>query len=257
MKKLVALGAAVMLALAGCAAPAASPTTDTTGSAVTGEITVFAAASLQESFTKIGKEFEAANPGTKVTFSFGPSSGLATQINQGAPVDVFASAAVKNMDDVVKAGKATDPKVFARNVLEIATPPANPANITQFSDLAKSGVKLAICQPQVPCGVVSAKVAEKAGVKLTPVSLEVDVKSVLTKVTLGEVDAGLVYRTDVKAAGDKVHGIEIGDDINSPTDYPIAPIKESKNATAAAAFVKFVLSEKGAQIIADAGFAKP
>lgn len=255
MKRLVALGAAALLALAGCAAPATTPSTS--GNSVTGEITVFAAASLKESFTKIAQEFETANPGTKVTLSFGPSSGLATQINSGAPVDVFASAAVKNMDSVVQAGKAANPEVFARNVLEIATPPANPANITQFSDLAKSGVKLAICQAQVPCGVVTAKVAEKAGVKLNPVSLEVDVKSVLTKVTLGEVDAGLVYRTDVKAAGDKVHGIEIPADINSPTDYPIAPIRDSKNAATADAFVKFVLSEKGAQIIADAGFTKP
>lgn len=259
MKKILALAVMAMLVLTGCAAPAASPSGSPSGSgaAVTGEITVFAAASLKESFEKIGKEFEQANPGTKVTFSFGPSSGLATQINQGAPADVFASAATKNMEDVVKAGKASDPKVFARNVLAIATPPSNPANITQFSDLARSGVKLAICQPQVPCGVVSAKVSEKASVKLSPVSLEVDVKSVLTKVTLGEVDAGLVYSTDVKAAGDKVKGIEIPADINSPTDYPIAPLAGAKNSAAADAFVQFVLGPTGSQIIADAGFAKP
>ena len=178
-------------------------------SAATGTITVFAAASLTGTFTQLGKQFEAAHPGDTVKFSFGPSSGLATQITSGAPADVFASAAPANMDTVVKAGDASNPQNFAKNIMEVAVPPSNPANVASVNDLAKSSVKVALCQPQVPCGVVAAEVFKNAGITVKPVTLQPDVKSVLTQVELGSVDAGMVYVTDVMAAGTKVKGVTI------------------------------------------------
>ena len=222
-----------------------------------GNITVFAAASLMESFTELGKQFESANPGTKVTFSFAASSALAEQINSGAPADVFASASPKNMNQVVDAGDASDSKVFAQNVMEIATPPSNPGNVASVNDLAKSSVKTALCQPQVPCGSVAQQVFTNAKITVKPVTLEPDVKSVLTKVQLGEVDAGMVYVTDVKAAGAKVNGVEIADDVNASTDYPIAALTKSGNAAAASAFVELVLSPAGQGVLTAAGFQAP
>jgi molybdate transport system substrate-binding protein len=192
-----------------------------------------------------------------VTFSFGPSSGLAEQINQGAPADVFASASPKNMDQVKNAGNAARPTPFAANVMEIAVPPDNPATINQLSDLAGSQVKVALCQPAVPCGSAAAKVFENARIGVKPVSLEADVKSVLAKVMLGEVDAGLVYLTDVRAAGDKVKGIEIPSGVNASTSYPISTLNASSNVTTAQAFVDYVLSAAGSAVLSQAGFAKP
>jgi molybdate transport system substrate-binding protein len=224
---------------------------------LSGNITVFAAASLTESFTELGKQFESANPGTKVTFSFGASSGLAQQINSGAPADVFASASPKNMDQVVDVGGASNPKVFATNKMEIATPPNNPAQIASVNDLAKSSVKTALCQPKGPCGSVAQQVFTNAKITVKPVTLEPDVKSVLTKVQLGEVDAGMVYVTDVKAAGEKVKGVEISDDVNASTDYPIAALTKSGNAAVASAFVDLVLSPAGQGVLTAAGFQAP
>ncbi len=233
---------------------AASPTGTATAA---GSITVFAAASLQEAFTKLGKKFEAAHPGDKVTFSFGPSSGLATQIVNGAPADVFASAAPANMEQVVKAGDASSPSNFAKNVMEVAVPPANPASVTSVKNLAKSAVKVALCQPQVPCGVTAAKVFRKAKIAVKPVTLQPDVKSVLTQVELGDVDAGMVYVTDVKAAGSKVKGIKVPHDINASTTYPIAMISKSGHAATASAFVAYVMSPAGQKVLAAHGFKKP
>jgi len=218
---------------------------------------VFAAASLKEAFTKIGTQFEAAHPGTKVVFNFGPSSGLATQINQGAPADVYASASTKTMSQVVDSGQATSPSDFASNVMEIAVPVKNPAGITALSDLARSGVKVALCQAAVPCGATAAKVFTNAKLTVTPVTQEVDVKAVLTKVTLGEVDAGVVYVTDVRAAGAKVKGIEIPADVNASTKYPIATLTKAPNKATAQAFTDYVLSAEGASVLTAAGFAKP
>ena len=226
-------------------------------SSLTGDITVLAAASLTESFTTLGKQFEEANPGVKVTFSFAASSALATQITDGAPADVFASASTTTMDDVVAAGDATDPAVFATNSMEIAVPPANPAKVTSLDDLTNAAIKTALCQPQVPCGATAAKVFTNAAITVTPVTLEPDVKSVLSKVQLGEVDAGVVYVTDVIAAGDKVKGVEIPADVNASTDYPIAPLAHSAHADVAAAFVDYVLSPDGASVLSAAGFAQP
>ena len=234
------------------ATPAASSATGPSG-----EITVFAAASLTGSFTELGKKFEAAHPGTKVNFSFGPSSGLSTQITSGAPADVFASASVKNMDTVVAAKAAGTPTTFAKNVMEIAVPPANPANITALADLAKPKVKVALCAAEVPCGVGARTVFSNAKLTVTPVTEEVDVKATLTKVQLGEVDAGIVYVTDVLAAGDKIKGIQIPADVNAATSYPISTLTASKNADLAKAYVDYVLSAEGAQALTDAGFEKP
>jgi len=237
---------------------APGPSASESGSlSLSGNITVFAAASLTESFTELGKQFESANPGTKVTFSFGASSALAQQINSGAPADVFASASPKNMDQVVDAGGASNPKVFATNKMEIATPPNNPADIASVSDLAKSSIKTALCQPQVPCGSVAQQVFTNAKITVKPVTLEPDVKSVLTKVQLGEVDAGMVYVTDVKAAGDKVKGVEISDDVNASTDYPIAALAKSGNPAVGSAFVDLVLSPAGEGVLNAAGFQAP
>jgi molybdate transport system substrate-binding protein len=190
----------------------------------------------------------------KVVFNFGSSSGLATQIAAGAPADVFASASMKNMDQVIKAGAATSPTSFAGNVMQIAVPPENPGNITRLSDLARPTVKVALCQTAVPCGVTAAKVFANARLTMTPVTQEVDVKAVLTKVALGEVDAGIVYVTDVRAAGGTVRGIVIPADVNASTRYPIATLTKAPNKATARAFTGYVLSPSGAGVLSAAGF---
>lgn len=247
------------LATAGCgsAGAGAGSSPAASGSAVTGEITVLAAASLTGAFTTLGKQFEAAHPGVQVTLSFAASSALATQITSGAPADVFASASSATMDAVVAAEAASDPKTFAQNVLQIAVPPSNPGMVTGLDDLASADVKTALCQEQVPCGSAAARVFADAGLTVTPVTLEPDVKSVLSKVTLGEVDAGIVYVTDVLAAGDKVTGVDIPADVNASTSYPIATLTESPNPATAAAFVDYVLSAEGAEVLTAAGFEQP
>jgi molybdate transport system substrate-binding protein len=221
---------------------------------LSGNLTVFAAASLKDSFTNLGKQFEAAHPAVKVTFSFAASSALAAQITSGAPADVFASASTKNMDQVVA---AAPPKVFAKNVMEIAVPPSNPGEVTALNSLASPSVKTALCQPQVPCGATAAKVFTNAKITVKPVTLEPDVKAVLSKVQLGEVDAGVVYVTDVLAAGAKVKGVEIPADVNASTSYPIAALTKSANPGAASAFVDYVLSPTGESVLTAAGFQKP
>lgn len=249
MKRVLALA----LVLAGCGSPAPA----TTSSGVNGEITVFAAASLTESFTKLGKEFEAANPGSKVTFNFAGSSALAQQINKGAPADVFASAAPANMKQVTDTGAITaTPVTFAKNTLQIAVPKGNPAKVTGLADFSKADLKIALCAEQVPCGAAAKKVFEAAKITAAPDTLEQDVKAVLTKVSLGEVDAALVYRTDVKS-NDKVEGVDFAEADKAVNDYPIAPTAKAPNAAAAKAFVDYVLSEKGRKVLTEAGFAAP
>ena len=244
-------------ATAAAGSPATGSPAASSPPALSGQITVLAAASLTGSFTDLGKQFEAAHPGTKIVFSFGASSTLATQITSGAPADVFASASTKNMDTVVAAKAAAGPKPFAKNVMEIAVPPANPANITQLSDLAKPGVKVVLCAEAVPCGSTARKVFTNAKLTVTPVSNEADVKSTLSKVTLGEADAGIVYVTDVLAAGTKVKGITIPADLNASTSYPIATLTASKSPDLATAFLDYVLSTDGATVLTRAGFEKP
>lgn len=253
------------LAVAGCgsgtdragAGGTAGAASSSGASSVSGGITVLAAASLTDAFTTLGRQFEAAHPGVTVRFGFAASSALSTQITAGAPADVFASASQTTMDAVVQAGAAAAPEVFARNAMEIAVPPSNPAKVTGLSSLTKPGVKTALCQPQVPCGSTAEKVFANAGVTVTPVTLEPDVRAVLGKVQLGEVDAGVVYVTDVLAAGAKVAGVQIPADVNATTSYPIAALTESANAATAAAFVAYVLSPEGAAVLEAAGFEKP
>ena len=262
MRRFTVIAAGVAaVALAGCSSSssggAASTASPASSSASTASITVFAAASLTGTFTQLGKQFETAHPGDKVTFSFGPSSGLATQITNGAPADVFASAAPANMEQVVTAGDASNPQDFAKNIMEVAVPPSNPANVKSVNNLAKKSVKVALCQPQVPCGVVAAEVFKNAGITVKPVTLEADVKSVLAQVELNEVDAGMVYVTDVQAAGSKVKGVQIPADDNASTLYPIATISKSSHQSVAQAFVAYVLSPAGQQVLTAAGFEKP
>ena len=254
-RTLLAATLAAALSLAACGDDGgAGSGAATSPASLSGKVTVFAAASLTESFTELGKRFEAAHPGTDVTFSFGPSPSLAQQITQGAPADVFASASAKNMQQVVDAKDAAAPATFAQNSMEIAVPPANPARIATLADLARPGVKVALCAAEVPCGTVARTVLANAKVALTPVTNEADVKATLTKVKLGEVDAGIVYVTDVRAAGADVTGIEIPDDVNASTAYPIATLTGSRNAALAQAFVDYVLSAAGGEVLSAAGF---
>lgn len=249
------------LTLAGCGSDSgdsgasSSDTAPAASKGVTGKVTVFAAASLKESFTTLKKDFEKQNPGSEVVLSFGPSSGLATQITQGAPADVFASAAPKNMKQVTDAGEASGPKTFAANEMALVTPPKNPGQVSSLKDLSKSGVKTAVCQAQVPCGGVAAEVFKKSKLTVKPATEEVDVKAVLTKVQLGEVDAGLVYVTDAKAAGSKVRTIGLKQGQNASTSYPIAALKKAPNADGAKAWIALVQSAQGQDVLAKAGFA--
>nr|WP_231933654.1 molybdate ABC transporter substrate-binding protein [Micromonospora coxensis] len=224
----------------------------------TGTLTVFAAASLTESFTTLGREFEAAHPGVRVTFNFAGSSALATQIVQGAPADVFASAAPKNMATVTEAGAADGaPTVFARNQLVIAVPKGNPDRITGLADLVRPGVTVALCAAQVPCGAAARSALDTATVRLTPVTLEQDVRGALAKVTLGEVDAALVYRTDARAAAAEVDGVEFPESAVAVNDYPIVVLTDAPNPVAARAFVELVRGARGRAVLAAAGFAPP
>ena len=263
---LTAVAAAAVSVAAGCSSSKNSPSSPpaspgagdaTSGPAISGTVTVFAAASLKEAFTTLASQFESDHPGSHVKLSFGASSDLAEQINQGAPADVFASASPKNMQQVISAGGASTSTNFVKNVMEVAVPPSNPAHVTSVTDLAKSSVKVALCQPQVPCGSTAQKVFTNAGITVKPVTLEPDVKSVLGKVTLGEVDAGMVYVTDVLAAGSAVKGVEIPDNVNASTTYPIAALSKAPNPTTAAAFVAYVLSPAGQQVLSAAGFQSP
>ena len=255
----MAVAAAVALAAGACGSNEPStpgPSTTTTG--VTGNITVFAAASLTESFTQIGKDFEAANPGSKVVFNFGASSSLATQINEGAPADVFASASPATMKTVTDAGNADGtPAVFVKNQLVIAVSKGNPKGIKTLADLAKPDVKVALCAEQVPCGAAAKKALQTAGVTLTPVTLEQDVKQALSKAKLGEVDAALVYRTDAKAAAADVDGIEFPESASAINDYPIAILKDAPNEAGAQAFVAYISSAPAKAVLSQAGFQAP
>jgi molybdate transport system substrate-binding protein len=245
--------------LVGCQSSTGNPAGNGSGgsSSLSGKITVFAASSLTESFTTLGKQFETAHSGTTISFKFDSSSTLATQITQGNGADVFASAATANMDSVTSAGDAEKPTDFVSNTMEIATPPGDPAEITSVQDLAKSSVKVALCDVAVPCGATAEQVFKNAHVTVHPVSSEPDVKSTLAKVEIKEVDAGMVYVTDVNAAGDKVTGVRIPAGLNATTTYPIAVLKGSSNPTLARAWVAYVLSDAGQKVLQKAGFSAP
>lgn len=256
----VAVVAAAGLTLSACAPEVASPSAPAPAGSetgLTGELTIFAAASLTASFTELAEGFASDNPGVTVNpISFDGSSTLATQINEGAPVDVFASANEANMAKVADAidGDAT---VFVSNVLQIAVQPGNIRGITRLADLARTGIDTVLCAPEVPCGAASHTLLDMDGVAFTPASEEQNVKAVLTKVRLGEADAGLVYKTDVTAAAGEVEGVDIAGADRAINFYPIAALKGSEYPEVADAFVAYVLSPAGQAILAEYGFGAP
>ncbi|MEO3795464.1 molybdate ABC transporter substrate-binding protein [Nonomuraea sp. B10E15] len=253
----IALPAALALVcLAGCGSggPASSATI---GGGDAKEVTVFAAASLTETFTELGKAFEAAHPGTTVRLNFGSSATLAQQIVQGAPADVFASASPATMKTVTDASLASSPTTFVRNRLQIAVPAGNPAKVDELKDLTDPDVKVALCAEQVPCGAAAVKALDAAGLKVTPVTFEQDVKATLTKVGLGEVDAALVYTTDVIAAAGRVRGIAFPEADQAVNDYPIAALAKAPAGETARQFVDLVLSQQGENVLTRAGFDVP
>jgi molybdate transport system substrate-binding protein len=257
MKRRAATLAALLLLafVAGCGSTASK---GSSGSSSHKTLTVYAASSLTSTFTELGKKFEASHPGVKVSFSFGGSSDLVAQIQQGAPADVFASADTANMDKAVAAKDVTGtPANFASNTLEIAVPPDNPAGVASLKDLAKPGTKVVVCAPEVPCGAAAQKVEQSSGVTIKPVSEEQAVTDVLTKVESGEADAGLVYVSDVKAAGTKVKGVTFPEASAAVNTYPIAALTHSKNPDLGKAFVDSVTGTEGQSVLAGAGFAKP
>lgn len=242
---------AALTLLPGCGADGGSGASsgDTT-------ITVFAASSLTASFEKLGQDFEASHDGVQVEFSFAGSSDLVAQIQQGAGADVFASADQATMEKLTTDGlEGSEPAVFASNTLEIVVPPDNPAGITSFQDLAEPGLALVVCAPEVPCGAAVVKVEDATGVTLSPVSEEEKVTDVLAKVQTGEADAGVVYVTDVIAAGDAVAGIEFPESSAAVNVYPIATVDGSDHPDLAQEFVDLVLSDAGQQVLRGAGFA--
>jgi molybdate transport system substrate-binding protein len=267
----VTIAGLAIVALAACgaedtAAPATAPAGGTAASAagdeqgeVEGEIIVSAAASLTESFDVIGADFEAANPGVDVTFTYGPSSGLATQIVEGAPADVAAFANEATMQTLVDAAAVDgDPRVFATNVLVVVTKPGNPEGVRGVEDLTDVGV-VALCGADVPCGTFSQEVLDKAGVTIpeTSVTRGEDVRATLAAVSEGDAVAAIVYETDAAVVGDAVETVAIPDDLNVVATYPIAALSDSGSPDAAAAFVEYVLSPGAQEVLADAGFGPP
>lgn len=247
----LAATAALTLALAGCAGDDGTAAGD-------GRLTVFAAASLTDSFTKLGRDFEAAHPGSTVTFTFAGSSALATQITQGAPADVFAAASPATMKTVTDAGEAAgDPATLVRNRLVIAVPAGNPDRVAGLADLASPGAKVALCAEQVPCGAAAKTALGAAGVRLTPATLEQDVRGALAKVRLGEVDAALVYRTDARSAAGDVDAVEFPESAQAVNDYPIVVLSRAGNPTGARAFVDYARSDAGRAVLTAAGFQAP
>ncbi|MGW3208743.1 molybdate ABC transporter substrate-binding protein [Streptomyces sp. NPDC001135] len=261
MLQLAGAGAALM-ALSACSSSSDSSTApEKTGSGspkLSGTVTVFAAASLKESFTTLGKEFEQAHPGAKVSFNFGGSDTLAASITGGAPADVFAAASPRTMAIVTdKKDAVGTPATFVRNQLEIATLPGNPDKVSSLKDLTKPGLKVVLCDKTVPCGAAAQKALDAAKLKLTPASYEQDVKSALNKVELKEADAAVVYKTDVKAAGGKVEGVEFPESAKAINNYPIVRLKNGQSAEAAKAFIALVQSAEGQKVLSEAGFLKP
>ncbi|TDN43654.1 molybdate transport system substrate-binding protein [Curtobacterium flaccumfaciens] len=270
---LIAAAACATLALAGCSTTPPSASGSASGSSAsgsasgstasgtagpTGSITVFAAASLQQTFTTLGKLYEAAHPGTTISFSFAGSSDLVTQIQNGAPADVFASADEANMAKLEKTDLAAgSPEDFATNVLEIAVAPGNPKHIEDLRDLTASDVQLVMCAAPVPCGAATAKVEAAAGVDLRPVSEEQSVTDVLGKVESGQADAGLVYVTDVHGADGKVDGVSFDAADDAVNTYPIGVLRDAANPSLATAFSAYVRSASGQKVLAAAGFGKP
>ena len=244
----VTLALALVMAVPGCAS--------TDSSATDSKLTIFAASSLTEAFTRLTPEFEADHPDVEVVLSFGSSSTLAEQISAGAPADLVSTADATSMQAVADAHLvAAKPEPFATNTMAIATPPGNPAHVGSVRDLA--GVDFVMCDPSAPCGAAAQHILSRLPVSAEPRSLEADVKSVLAKVTLGEADAGLVYVTDTIAAGDAVDAVTIPPSLNVVSDYYIAAIEGSRSSENAADWISLVTSPAGQDVLRAAGFGKP
>jgi molybdate transport system substrate-binding protein len=251
VRLLAALLALALLALTAAACGAAADPAASSGGEPR-EISVFAASSLTDAFTQLGGDFTAAHPGVTVTFNFAGSNDLAAQLQQGAPADVLATADTGSMDDAGSLSGA--PQAFAGNKLIVAVAPGNPERITGLADLARDDLKVVLAAPEVPAGKYAQEVLARAGVRVKPVSLEVSVKGVVTKVSLGEADAGIVYVTDVDEAQGKLEGVAIPDAVNVIATYPVAVIAASEQPEDARAFVDLVLSAEGQTVLADHGF---
>jgi len=219
-------------------------------------ITVLAASSLTGTFTELGREFESQHPGVTVKLAFDSSAALAQQATQGAPADVLATADTATMGDA-KSAQASTPQAFATNVMVLATPASNPANVQSFSDLDKPSVKFVVCVPSAPCGKVGEALLDQDHITGTPVSQDVDVKSVLAKLTEGEADAGIVYTTDAVAAGNRVKALPIAGSAKQVTTYPIVTLEQSDHADLAEQFIDLVTGSAGQQVLREAGFGKP
>ena len=253
---------ALVLAVAACGSDRepstkSGPSSPSTAPKPTGSITVFAAASLTESFTDLQTRMETSDPGVSVRYSFAGSGTLVTQIEQGAPADVIATADAASIRTLTDAGLVESPLTFARNKLEILVPPGNPKGIRGLSDLSRTDIKLVTEDDTVPAGKYAAQILRMAGVVVSPVSKEVDVKSAVAKVTSGEADVTIVYVTDVNAAGPKGEGVVIPDTQNVIAEYLIATVKATKNHAAAAAFVDAVVNGAGQGALHDHGFLPP
>lgn len=254
----IALAVSAGLLLAACSTPSTAPSSTTTADPLKGTVTVLAAASLTEVYGDLAAQFEKLHPNVTITESFGGSSALAAQIVQGAPADLFATANEATMKTVTDQNLADGtPIVYATNILTLVVPPTNPAGVTTVADLAKPDVKVALCDKTVPCGSAAITLLAAEHLTVKPVTLETDVKAVLTKVELDEVDAGLVYVTDAKTAGDKVKQIAVPDAANVINRYPIVVLAGSTNKPAATAFQQFILSKTGLTALKNAGFGTP
>jgi len=254
------LVAALSTALVGCGSTGAvggHTAKEAAGQDVSGRITVFAASSLAGAFAELGNRFERDHPGTSIVFSFAASSTLAQQIQQGAPADLFASAASKNMQQVIGSRDVPSSRDFARNMAAIVVTPAKAAEVRSVTDLAKPGIKVAVCQSQVPCGAVARDLLTKNQVVVKPVTEGLDVKTTLSYVTSGEADAAVVYATDAMAAGNVVVAVPIPAERNASTSYSVGVLKRSANSSLADAFEAFVLSGPGSDVLQKAGFLGP
>lgn len=241
--------------------PSAEQSTDANGatSPLAGDLTVSAAASLKESFTRIANDFEEANPGVEITINFGSSGELATQIRSGAPVDVAAFAAESTMATLADAGLLDgESRTFATNELVIVTEPGNPRRIDGLPDLATAGT-VSLCADTVPCGGYAEEILTNAGVSIPAyrITRGQDVRSTLAAVAAGDADAGIVYVTDASAAGDAVDVVQIPTGQNALARYPIAVVEGSANPTAAAAFEDYVLGPEAQDVLTTAGFGPP
>ncbi len=248
--------AVLALALTACGSSSSTSTTTTAAAKVTGSITVSAASSLTKAFTQLGATFQSHHPGTTVAFNFGSSGTLATQIQQGAPADVFASASPGDMQTVQKSGDIDGtPVIFARNSLEIVVKPGNPLGIHSLADLNKANV-VAICVPSAPCGATAEQALKNAHVTIptSKVTLGQDVDTTLAEVTTGDAEAAIVYVTNAKSVGTEGEGVPIPSSVNVTTSYPIAVVKSTKNKPLAQAWIDFVLSPSAQKVLRQASF---